>query len=68
MLSKDHTIQIKKLKKQMKLLKRMCEIHAPSGEESSMSKFLLSHIKKIKNTGKKNPLCIMVMNFKIILF
>ena len=39
----------------MKLLKKMCEIHAPSGEESSMSKFLLSHIKKNQKHWKEKP-------------
>ena len=29
----------------MKLLKKMCGIHAPSGEESAMNQFLLKYIK-----------------------
>ncbi len=39
----------------MKLLKKMCEIHAPSGEELAMSKFLLKHIEKNKKNWKVKP-------------
>ena len=34
----------------MRLLQEMCEIHAPSGEESAMTKFLLNYI----NNNQKN--------------
>jgi putative aminopeptidase FrvX len=30
----------------MKLLKQLCEIHAPSGNEAPMKEFLLRYIKK----------------------
>lgn len=40
----------------MKLLKEMCEIHAPSGEESSMTNFLLSHIKKTQKNWIEKPI------------
>lgn len=39
----------------MKLLKEMCAIHAPSGNESSMTKFLLKYINKNKKSWKVNP-------------
>ena len=39
----------------MQLLKEMCEIHAPSGEESSMTNFLLSHIKKNQKYWLEKP-------------
>ena len=39
----------------MKLLKKMCEIHAPSGEEFAMTQFLLKHIKENQNTWKAKP-------------
>jgi len=39
----------------MKLLKKMCEIHAPSGEELAMKEFLLDHIKKNKDSWKVKP-------------
>ena len=51
----------------MKLLKKMCEIHSPAGEELAMQEFLLSYIsRKIKTVGKYNLHFIMVMVFKII--
>jgi len=40
----------------MELLKKMCEIHAPSGEESAMKEFLLDHIKKNQNSWKVKPI------------
>lgn len=39
----------------MKLLKEMCSIHAPSGNESGMTKFLLKHIEKNKKNWKVKP-------------
>jgi putative aminopeptidase FrvX len=39
----------------MKLLKQLCSIHAPSGEEVAMSKFLLQYIKKEKRNWKVKP-------------
>jgi putative aminopeptidase FrvX len=39
----------------MKLLKEMCAIHAPSGNEAPMTAFLLEYIKKHKKTWKTKP-------------
>tara|TARA_B100001758_G_scaffold243167_1_gene252549 strand:- start:7373 stop:8284 length:912 start_codon:yes stop_codon:yes gene_type:complete len=39
----------------MKLLKELCKIHAPSGEEQAMSKFLLKYIKENQKTWKVKP-------------
>lgn len=39
----------------MKLLKEMCAIHAPSGNESAMTEFLLDYIKKNKKSWKVKP-------------
>jgi len=39
----------------MKLLKQMCKIHSPSGEELAMSKFLLNYINKNKKKWKIKP-------------
>lgn len=39
----------------MKLLKKLCGIHAPSGEERSMTQFILDYIKKEKKTWKAQP-------------
>ena len=39
----------------MELLKKMCEVHAPSGEESTMKNFILNHIEKNKNNWKVQP-------------
>jgi putative aminopeptidase FrvX len=39
----------------MKLLKQLCEVHAPSGEESSMKDFLLKYIQKAKKGWKTKP-------------
>ena len=33
----------------MKLLKQMCEIHAPAGEELAMTNFLLNYIEENSN-------------------
>ena len=39
----------------MELLKKMCEIHSPSGEELAMKEFLLDYIKKNKDNWKVKP-------------
>jgi putative aminopeptidase FrvX len=39
----------------MKLLKQLCEIHAPSGNEIRMKEFLLKYIHKEKKKWKVNP-------------
>ena len=39
----------------MELLKKMCEIHAPAGEELAMKEFLLSYISKNKSSWKVQP-------------
>lgn len=39
----------------MELLKQMCKVHAPSGEESTMKNFILNHIEINKNNWKVQP-------------
>ena len=39
----------------MKLLKELCGIHAPSGNEIAMTNYLLTYIKKNKNNWKVQP-------------
>lgn len=39
----------------MKLLKQLCEIHAPSGEEHVLKEFLLKYIAKEKKNWKSKP-------------
>ena len=39
----------------MKLLKQMCEIHAPAGEEFAMTEFLLQYIERNQNNWKIKP-------------
>lgn len=39
----------------MKLLKQLCEVHAPSGNEKPMKDFLLKYISKEKKTWKAQP-------------
>ena len=39
----------------MNLLKKLCEIHAPSGEEFRMKEFLLEYIQKEKKNWKTKP-------------
>ena len=39
----------------MELLKKMCNIHAPSGEEFTMSQFILDHIKENQHEWKSQP-------------
>lgn len=45
----------KKTNSDFSLLKQLCHIHAPSGEESSMTSFLLGYIKKEKKNWKVKP-------------
>ena len=40
----------------MDLLRKMCEIHSPSGEELAMTKFLLSYINKNQDKWKVKPI------------
>lgn len=40
----------------MKLLKQLCSIHAPSGDEGPMKEFLLKYIKKNQKNWKVQPL------------
>ena len=39
----------------MKLLKKMCKIHAPSGEEFRMTKFLTKYIQENKKNWQVKP-------------
>jgi putative aminopeptidase FrvX len=39
----------------MQLLKKLCEIHAPSGQEGPMKEFLLAYVKKEKKKWKVQP-------------
>lgn len=39
----------------MKLLKELCAIHAPSGEENKMTEFLLKYVQKEKKNWKEKP-------------
>ena len=39
----------------MNLLKQICKIHAPSGEELAMSQFLLNYIQKNQDKWKVKP-------------
>lgn len=39
----------------MKLLRQLCEVHAPSGDESDMTRFLLDHIREEKHRWKVQP-------------
>ena len=39
----------------MKLLKKLCHIHAPSGNEVAMKEFILNYIKKEKKNWKVQP-------------
>jgi putative aminopeptidase FrvX len=40
----------------MRLLQKMCEIHAPSGEELAMKEFILDHIKVNQTSWKVKPI------------
>ena len=39
----------------MKLLKRMCEIHAPSGEEFAIKKYILKYVQNNQARWKVKP-------------
>ena len=39
----------------MKLLKKMCEVHSPAGEELAMTEFLLNYIEENKSNWKVQP-------------
>ena len=39
----------------MKTLKEICSIHAPSGEESEMTNYLIKYIDKHKKDWKTHP-------------
>jgi len=40
----------------MKLLKQLCKIHAPSGEEYTITKFILQYIKENQKKWKEKPI------------
>jgi len=40
----------------MKLLKQLCKIHAPSGEEYNITKFILQYIKENQKKWKEKPI------------
>ena len=40
----------------MELLKQMCEVHAPAGEELAMKEFLLNYINENQNSWKVKPI------------
>ena len=42
-------------KRTMNLLKQLCEVHAPSGEEWAMKEFLLKYIQKENKNWKTKP-------------
>ena len=48
----------------MKILKKMCGIHAPSGNESEMTKFILKYIKNNQHKWKKSPVLFHGNNFQ----
>ena len=39
----------------MKILKELCSIHAPSGEENQISEYIIDYINKNMNTWKTKP-------------
>ena len=39
----------------MKLLKKLCAIHAPSGDESLLTNFILNHIEENQEKWKQKP-------------
>lgn len=49
---KDNSL---KAKPDFKLLKQLCEVHAPSGSEKPMKDFLLSYVQKAKKSWKHKP-------------
>ena len=48
----------------MNILKKMCGIHAPSGNESEMTKFILKYIKNNQHKWKKSPVLFHGNNFQ----
>lgn len=48
----------------MKLLKQLCDIHAPSGSEHKMKEFLLSYVKENLDSWKVKPTIIQGDNFQ----
>jgi len=48
----------------MELLKKMCSIHSPSGEEKEMKNFILNHIDNNQIKWKKNPVIYHGDNFQ----
>lgn len=48
----------------MKLLKYLCKIHAPSGNESAMTEFLLNYINEEKNSWNTEPEIFSGKNFQ----
>jgi hypothetical protein len=46
------------------LLKQLCEIHAPSGQEAPVKEFLLQYIKRRVKTGSTNLRLFKVNNFR----
>ena len=40
----------------MELLKQMCEVHAPSGEETAMTNFILNYVEGNKERWKVQPI------------
>ena len=40
----------------MELLKQMCEVHAPSGEETAMKNFILNYVEENKESWKVQPI------------
>ncbi len=47
-----------------RLLKQLCEVHAPSGEEFAMKEFLLKYISKAKKSWKTQPVIIQGEEFQ----
>lgn len=41
--------------KNLELLKKMCAVHAPSGDEGEMTKFILNHVRKNAKNWKYKP-------------
>ena len=46
---------MKKIKSEFELLKEMCFMHAPSGNEVGMKMFLLNYIKENSKNWKHKP-------------
>jgi putative aminopeptidase FrvX len=52
---KKTLVEVKPKSDEFGLLKHLCEVHAPSGEEESMKEFLLKYIAKEKKNWKVQP-------------